>query len=61
MLYRCPVCNGSGVVEPGFGGSPTCGTVKQCPACKGTGLQYERAVSYPERHSPKKKSLKYEI
>ena len=39
MNYRCPICNGSGLVEPSFGGSAT-GTSKTCPGCNGTGMQY---------------------
>ena len=39
MYYRCPVCNGSGLVEPNFGGLGN-GTSKTCPACKGTGMQF---------------------
>ena len=37
MYYRCPVCNGKGLVEPNFGGP---GTSKQCPGCDGTGMQW---------------------
>jgi hypothetical protein len=47
VKIRCPVCNGSGSVEPGFG----CGgevtsdkSCKKCPACEGKGWQ---EVQYP--------------
>lgn len=43
---RCPVCSGSGSVEPSFqspivvGGCYTAGvSSKMCPACEGTGMQ----------------------
>jgi len=39
MNYRCPICNGSGIVEPTFGG-PATGTCKTCPGCNGTGMQW---------------------
>ena len=48
MKTRCPVCGGSGGVEPTFGsgavyypGQSIASTisVKQCPACGGTGMQ----------------------
>lgn len=49
MYYRCPICNGSGTVEPGFGGGVAGDTTaKKCPGCKGTGMQYERE---PEQHT----------
>ena len=51
MKVRCPVCEGSGGVEPTFhsgcaycrpGQAITVGiSVKQCPACGGTGMQEE--------------------
>ena len=47
MYYRCPVCDGKGLVEPNFGG-PGTGTSKQCPACKGTGMQCVPEHSEPE-------------
>ena len=41
MNYRCPICNGTGVVEPTFGGGVAGGiTSKQCPGCGGTGMQW---------------------
>jgi hypothetical protein len=40
MNYRCPVCNGRGKVESEFGGGIRGGPEKECPACKGTGMQY---------------------
>ena len=49
MKVRCPICNGTGGVEPSFGtgivldrnGSGYAGgsTCKQCPGCNGTGMQ----------------------
>jgi len=48
MKIRCPVCGGSGGVEPSFasGGVYGCGnsttyniSSKRCPACGGTGMQ----------------------
>jgi hypothetical protein len=49
MNYRCPICNGSGMVEPNFGG-PATGTSKTCPGCNGTGMQWRNeSVSYPEQ------------
>jgi hypothetical protein len=45
MKVRCPVCGGTGGVEPtfSFGCVGPCGTssisAKTCPACHGTGMQ----------------------
>lgn len=55
MKVRCPVCGGTGHVDPmfqsgivlnpnGLYGSP--GTGKVCPACNGTGMQ-EVTVTVP--------------
>jgi len=51
MKIRCPVCGGSGGVEPGFGTvivydsynvySSDNKSAKPCPACLGTGMQEE--------------------
>jgi hypothetical protein len=51
MKIRCPVCGGSGGVEPGFRSGcvyypgqysiTSAISVKQCPACGGTGMQEE--------------------
>jgi len=46
MKVRCPICNGTGGVEPRFG-SGSCDTPtytstassKICPGCGGTGMQ----------------------
>jgi len=46
MKVRCPICNGSGIVEPSFGNWDTklpsahgVSSAKQCPGCMGTGVQ----------------------
>ncbi len=48
VKVRCPVCNGTGGVEPDFGtgsihshgGGYVCDkSTKRCPACNGTGMQ----------------------
>jgi len=65
MKVRCPICNGTGGVEPCFGTgymmSPTDGytsnvCAKQCPGCGGTGMQdvdekthYVYAPAFPIR------------
>jgi len=50
MKIRCAVCGGSGGVEPTFGSGcvyssgqsiASAISVKQCPACGGTGMQEE--------------------
>jgi hypothetical protein len=68
MYYRCPVCNGSGLVEPNFGGVGNNETSKICPACKGTGMQFveetktitkivefQKIIEIPVPCKPKKK------
>ena len=53
MKIRCPVCGGSGGVEPSFGSGAVYGTgfngvstasSKPCPACGGSGIQEERVL-----------------
>lgn len=48
MKYRCPICNGTGAVEPAFGSgwAPLPGqsytsavSSKVCPGCDGSGMQ----------------------
>jgi hypothetical protein len=52
MKIRCPVCGGSGGVEPSFGtgcvyypgqGITSTISAKPCPACGGTGIQDDAA------------------
>jgi hypothetical protein len=52
MKIRCPVCGGSGGVEPSFGTGQVYGvgiyptstiSAKPCPACGGTGIQDDAA------------------
>jgi hypothetical protein len=52
MNVRCPICQGTGGVEPRFGSGsvlmPTTSsafTSKKCPGCGGTGMQ--EVCNYP--------------
>ena len=55
MKVRCPICNGTGGVEPCFGtgmvldprgnGYTAGGSSKPCPGCGGTGMQ--EVCNYP--------------
>lgn len=54
MNVICNVCDGKGKVDKDF----ACGKCKEldpkeyfyreCPACNGTGMQYERSTSFPQ-------------
>ena len=55
MKVRCPICNGTGGVEPCFGTGYVMSTTdgytsnvcaKQCPGCQGTGMQEVPDVRY---------------
>ncbi len=46
--YKCPVCNGWGMLNPEYlydidsSGSMMSNLPIQCPACKGTGIVWEK-------------------
>lgn len=46
MQVRCPICNGSGIVEPlfGMGNCRMVGTAAVCPGCEGSGMQWKSDV-----------------
>ncbi len=56
MNYRCPVCGGTGKVEPNFGidKDPLFPKLlpdgkKECPGCNGTGMQWRNEpTAYPK-------------
>ena len=58
MYYRCPVCNGRGLVESEFGGGPPHAGFQTCPACKGKGMQFvpERSGTFRTRNKNRESS-----
>ena len=52
MKVRCPICNGTGGVEPQFGTGcvnqypMSCSSSKICPGCFGSGMQEVPSAPY---------------